>query len=134
MSFYSAKVVKSSADDKLIIIAIAVTTQEAVKAWAQLSQEGIAVRVLDIFSLKPLDAEGLKKNIEECGGNVLFVEEHYPEGGIRDAVCGVVPGSIKRIEHLCVRKVPGSATPDQQIDIHGVNQAAIYKKVKEMLA
>jgi transketolase len=70
---------------------------------------------LDIFSLKPLDEEGIRQNIEEVGGSVLFVEEHYPEGGIRDAVCGAVPGSIKRIEHLCVRQVPGSAKPEEQL-------------------
>ena len=92
------------------------------------------MRVLDVFSLKPLDVEGLRTNIEAVGGNVLFVEEHYPEGGIRDAVCGAVPGSIKRAEHLCVRQVPGSAKPDEQLEIHKVNHAAIYEKAKEMLA
>lgn len=96
--------------------------------------EGINVRILDIFSLKPLDVEGLKTNIEAVGGNVLVVEEHYPEGGVKDAVCGAVPGSIKRVEHLCVREVPGSAKPDEQIEIHKVNDAAIYAKVKEMVA
>ena len=89
--------------------------------------------MLDIFSLKPIDAEGLKTNIEAVGGNVLVVEEHYPEGGVRDAVCGAVPGSIKRVEHLCVRDVPGSATPDEQLEIHGVNSEAIVSKVKFML-
>ena len=69
-------------------------------------------------------------NIEAVGGNVLVVEEHYPEGGVKDAVCGTVPGSIKRVEHLCVREVPGSATPDEQVDIHKVNGPAIYAKVK----
>jgi transketolase len=65
--------------------------------------------------LKPLDVEGLKKNIEAVGGIVIVAEEHYPEGGVYDAVCGAVPGSIKRIEHLCVRRVPGSAKPDEQL-------------------
>jgi transketolase len=85
---------------------------------------------LDIFSLKPLDVDGLRKNIEEVGGTVIVVEEHYPEGGIYDAVCGAVPTSIKRIAHLCVRKVPGSAKPDEQLEMHGVNHTAIYNKVK----
>lgn len=71
--------------------------------------------MLDIFSLKPLDVEGLRTNIEAVGGNVVVVEEHYPEGGIYDAVCGAVPTSIKRIEHLCVRRVPGSAKPEEQL-------------------
>ena len=99
-----------------------------------ISYTGINVRILDIFSLKPLDCEGLKTNIEAVGGNVLVVEEHYPEGGVKDAVCGAVAGSIKRVEHLCVREVPGSAKPDEQMEIHKVNDAAIYEKIKEMLA
>jgi transketolase len=61
--------------------------------------------------LKPIDSEGLKKNIDEVGGKVIVVEEHYPEGGIYDAVCGTVPTSITKISHLCVRRVPGSAKP-----------------------
>ena len=73
---------------------------------------GINVRILDIFCLKPLDVEGLKKNIQAVGGKVLVVEEHYPEGGVYDAVCGTVPTSIKHIEHLCVHRVPGSAKPE----------------------
>ena len=72
-------------------------------------------------------------NIEEVGGNVLVVEDHYPEGGVKDTVCGAVPGSIKRVEHLCVRKVPGSAKPDEQVEIHGINDVAIYERVKKML-
>ena len=73
------------------------------------------MRIVDVFSLKPLDVQGFKKNIEECGGKVLFVEEHYPEGGIRDAVCGVAATSMKVVEHLCVHDVPGSAKPDEQM-------------------
>lgn len=90
--------------------------------------------MLDIFSLKPLDVEGLKKNIEEAHGLVIVVEEHYPEGGVHDAVCGAVAASIKRVEHLCVRTIPGSAKPEQQLEIHGLDHTAIYNKVKEILA
>ena len=75
---------------------------------------GINVIILDIFCLKPLDVEGLKKNIQAVGGKVLVVEEHYPEGGVYDAVCGAAPSYIKRIEHLCVQRVPGSAKPEEQ--------------------
>lgn len=70
------------------------------------------MRVLDIFSLKPLDVEGLKLNIEAVGGKVVIAEEHYPEGGIYDAVCGAVTNSIKTVAHLCVQRIPGSATPE----------------------
>ena len=89
--------------------------------------------MIDIFSLKPLDTEGLRTNIEAVEGNVIFVEEHYPEGGIRDAICGAIPSSIKKYEHLCVREIPGSAKPEEQLAIHKVDHSAIYDKVKEML-
>jgi len=68
-----SKLIKSSANDRVIVIAAAVTTHEALKAWAKLNEEGIHIRVLDIFSLKPLDVETLRKNIEEVGGNVIVV-------------------------------------------------------------
>jgi len=59
--------------------------------------------------------DGLRKNIDEVKGQVIVVEEHYPEGGVHDAVCGVVATSLRRIEHLCVREVPGSAKPEEQL-------------------
>jgi len=62
------------------------------------------------------------------------VEEHYPEGGIFDAVLSAVPTSIKRFAHLCVRKIPGSATPQEQVEIHGIDSKAIISKVKELVA
>jgi len=85
-----------------------------------------------LFSIKPIDKEGLEKNLEKCNGNVLVVEEHYPEGGAGDAVCGALAGSIKKFNHLCVRKVPGSAKPTEQLEIHGLDANAIVQKVKEI--
>ena len=89
--------------------------------------------MIDIFSLKPLDEEGLKKNIEEVGGRVIVMEEHYPEGGIRDAVCGTLYASIKQLAHLCCRQVPGSAKPVEQLEMYGVSCSTVVDKVKEML-
>lgn len=80
---------------------------------------------MDIFSLKPLDRERLIANIEECDGKVVVAEEHYPEGGLYEAVCGGALGSIKSIRHLCVHRVPGSAKPQEQLEIHGLDSNAI---------
>jgi len=68
-----SKLIKSLPNDKVIVIAAGVTTHETLKAWAKLNEEGIHIRVLDIFCLKPLDVECLRKNIEEVGGNVIVV-------------------------------------------------------------
>lgn len=76
-----------------------------------LINSGIHVRIVDIFSLKPLDVEGLIANIDDCHGNVVVAEEHYPEGGLYEAVCGAALTHIKAIKHLCVHRVPGSAKP-----------------------
>lgn len=91
------------------------------------------MRVIDLFSLKPLDTEGLRAHITNTGGKVIVAEEHYPEGGVYDAVCGAVPTCIKKIIHLCVRRVPGSAKPEEQLEMHGLDANAIYNAVKQIL-
>lgn len=77
--------------------------------------KGIHIRVVDLFSLKPIDSEGIKANIEACSGNVVVAEEHYSAGGAYEAVCGSAPGLIKKIAHICVNKIPGSAKPEEQL-------------------
>lgn len=73
-------VLRQSNTDKAVIVTGGVTLHEALKAHQQLAQQGINVRVVDIFSVKPLDVSGLKKNVTECGGNVVVVEDHYAAG------------------------------------------------------
>jgi transketolase len=124
------KVVKQSENDSICIVACGVPVHEALKAAETLSAEGVHVRVLDIFSVKPIDAEGLKANIEATNGKVIVAEEHYPEGGLYEAVCGAALGSIKSIKHLCVKKVPGSAKPQEQLEIHGLDSVSIEKAVR----
>lgn len=67
--------------------------------------------MIDIFSLKPFDTEGIRAHIEQCGGNVVVAEEHYESGGGYEAVCSAGVGAIKKIRQLCVTKIPGSAKP-----------------------
>lgn len=92
------------------------------------------MRVVDIFSLKPLDTEGLIANIDATHGKVLVAEEHYPEGGLYEAVCGAAFSHIKSIKHLCVHRVPGSAKPQEQLEIHGLDHGAIEGAVRGLLA
>jgi transketolase len=94
----------------------------------------IIVRVVDIFSLKPLDRDGLRTHIEECGGIVVVVEDHYEAGGAYEAICGAMPTSIKRIKHLCVMKVPGSAKPSEQLEIHGIDSKSIATSARQLLS
>lgn len=80
--------------------------------------------------MKPFDVEGVKKNIEECSGRVIVVEEHYDAGGAYEAVCGSAAAEIKRIGQMCVTKIPGSAKPTEQLEIQNLDAVSIVKKVK----
>ena len=73
------------------------------------------MRIVDIFSLKPFDNEGIRAHIEQCGGKVVVAEEHYEAGGAYEAVCSAGVGVIKEIRQMCVTSVPGSAKPAEQL-------------------
>merc|ERR1712156_1070110 len=85
-----AKIIRKSDSDQVLVIAAGVTLAEAVKAADMLSAKGINVRVMDPFTIKPLDEEAILKNARECGGKIVAVEDHYPEGGLCSAVADVV--------------------------------------------
>ncbi len=127
------KVPRQSESDKVVIIGCGVTVHEGLKAADILREKGVNARVLDLFSIKPIDAANLNKNISECSGQAIIVEDHYPEGGIYEAVLGVAHESIKRVKHLAVRSIPGSAKPDEQMNIHGINSAAIVREAEDLL-
>jgi len=81
-----------------------------------------------------LDVEGLIANIDATHGKVVVAEEHYPEGGLYEAVCGAALTHIKAIKHLCVHRVPGSAKPQEQLEIHGLDSHAIENAVRAVNA
>ena len=106
---------KSSESDKLLIVSAGVTLHEALTASQTLQAAGINIRVLDLFTVKPIDVDGLLKNAKEAGGLILTVEEHYKEGGIHDAVCSALGTSGLSVHGIYVTKIPGSATPEEQL-------------------
>lgn len=73
-------VIKSSGSDKVLVIGAAITLREAMTAADQLASEGINLRVMDLFTIKPIDKDGIIKNARECGGRIIVVEDHYAEG------------------------------------------------------
>ena len=75
-----AKILKKSAHDKVLVIGAGVTLHEAIAAANELSRVSVNIRVLDPFTVKPLDSEAIIANAKECGGRILTVEDHYPEG------------------------------------------------------
>ncbi|MEW2306519.1 transketolase [Streptomyces sp. NPDC006655] len=121
-----SKVLRSSDEDRLTVVAAGVTLHEALKAADALAEDGIQVRVVDLYSVKPVDRETLHRAAEETGC-LLTVEDHHEEGGLGDAVAEAFTDGrpVPRLVRLAVRTMPGSAAPDQQLHAAGIDAEAI---------
>jgi transketolase len=121
-----SKVLRSSDRDRLTLVAAGVTVPEALAAAEALEGEGIAVRVIDLYSVKPVDRETLRTAAEETGC-LMTVEDHHPEGGLGDAVAeAFADGSpVPRLVRLAVRDMPGSASPEEQLHAAGIDAESI---------
>ncbi|XP_040827350.1 transketolase-like protein 2 [Ochotona curzoniae] len=129
-----AKVLCHSVEDKATVIGAGVTLHEALAAAGGLSQEGISIRVIDLFTVKPLDAATIISNARATGGRLLTVEDHYPEGGIGEAVCAAVAQEPDiRVRQLAVSHVPRSGKPSELLDMFGISARHIAEAVKCML-
>jgi transketolase len=122
-----SKVVKRSFRDKIVIITAGVTVHEAVKASDILRKEKKFVRVIDAYSIKPLDAKGILSASK--GRKVVVVEDHYAEGGLGEAVASLgIP-----ITHLCIKDVPRSGKPETLMHVFGIDAEAIIKAVRKII-
>ncbi|MGW2640489.1 transketolase [Streptomyces sp. NPDC001348] len=121
-----SKVLRSSDEDRLTLVAAGVTVHEALAAADALEGEGIRVRVVDLYSVKPVDRDTLRQAAEETGC-LLTVEDHHEEGGLGDAVLDAFTDGrpVPRLVRLAVRNMPGSAAPDEQLHAAGIDAAAI---------
>ncbi|MEU2423612.1 transketolase [Streptomyces sp. NPDC007851] len=121
-----SKVLRSSDEDRLTVVAAGVTLHEALKAADALAEEGIPIRVVDLYSVKPVDRPTLHRAAEETGC-LLTVEDHREEGGLGDAVAEAFGDGrpVPRLVRLAVRTMPGSAAPDQQLHAAGIDAEAI---------
>jgi transketolase len=130
-----AKIVKSSASDKVFIIGAGVTLHEALEAANELqSKYNVNARVMDPFTIKPLDEQAVIKHAEECGGKIVTVEDHYAEGGLGEAVMSAVaevPNVVVR--KLAVRDIPRSGPPNVLLDMFGISAKCIVKNVVNMM-
>nr|XP_001494432.1 transketolase-like protein 1 [Equus caballus] len=129
-----AKVVRHSVNDKVTVIGAGVTLHEALAAADDLSKQDISVRVIDLFTIKPLDAATIISNAKATGGRIITVEDHYPEGGIGEAVCAAVSMEPDILVHqLAAPGVPQSGKPSELLDMFGVSARHIIVAVKCML-
>jgi transketolase len=127
-----SKVLKKSDQDAATVIGAGVTVHEALKAYENLKKDGVAIRVIDLYSLKPVDVATLKLAASETG-RLVTVEDHFAEGGIAGAVREALSTTAVPIFALAVRKKPKSGKPDELLDFEEIDQAAIVKKVKEIV-
>jgi transketolase len=125
-----SKVLKRSDADRITIVAAGITLHEALAAHEELAKEGIPVRVIDLYSIKPIDETTLK-NAAGATKALITVEDHSPEGGLGEAVRSVLIGIP--VYSLAVGKIPKSGKPEELLEFEGISKAAIIKKVKELL-
>ena len=127
------KVLRQSASDRLTIVAAGVTLFEALKAYDQLKTAGIAVRVIDLYSIVPIDRAGLIEHARMTQGRLLTVEDHYAHGGLGDAVLGAVAEEGFRVHKIAMREIAHSGKPDELIDRYGLSARAIVETVKRIV-
>ncbi len=127
------KVIHSTGADQLLIVAAGITLHEALKARAQLLQEGITVAVIDLYSIKPLDAATLERVARTSGLKIMTVEDHYLQGGLGQAVAAALVNKGFQIHCLAVTQLPLSGSPDQLLAWAGIDAQAIGKKARQLL-
>jgi transketolase len=136
-----SRVVRQSDADKVTVVGAGITLHEALKAYDQLKGDGIAIRVIDAYSVKPIDAKTLRAAAQATGGRIVTVEDHWMEGGLGDAVLEAFSGTEGsapanqplRIVKLAVHEMPGSGKPDELIEAAGISAAHIVSAVKSLL-
>jgi transketolase len=127
-----AKVLRQAGGDKVTVVAAGVTLYEALKAADALKAEGIGITVVDAYSIKPLGKDVIKAAAQKTGNTVITVEDHYPEGGLGDAVAGELSVDGIKVHKLAVTELPRSGKPEELLAKYGIDSAAIVKKVKSL--
>jgi transketolase len=126
-------VLRSSDEDQVTLIGAGVTLHEALKAADELSAQGIAARVIDLYSVKPIDEETVRQAAADTGA-IITVEDHWPEGGIGEAVLSAL-AEVEgvRVHKLAVTGMPGSGTPAQLLHEFGIDSDAIVAAAQDLV-
>jgi len=127
-----SKVLRSSPEDVATVVGAGITVHEALQAHSTLRDQGVAIRVIDAYSVKPLDEATLRRAAEETGA-VIVAEDHRPEGGLGEAVAGALAGTEMTFISLAVREKPRSGKPEELLAFEKIDQHAIVAAVRELL-
>jgi transketolase len=130
-----SRVVVGSPNDQVAIIGAGITLHEALKAADLLAGDGIGARVIDLYSIKPIDVETLLEAARVSDGRLVTVEDHWAEGGLGDAVLDVFADRDQRprVVKLAVRKMPGSATPSEQLAAAGIDAQHVADAARRLV-
>ena len=123
------KILRQSAADVATVIGAGVTVFEALKAYDELQKHGTSIRIVDLYSLQPIDAAALLRCAEETRGRLITVEDHYAGGGIGDAVAAAVAPRGFTVRRLAVPEIPRSGMPDELLDHYGISARHIVNAV-----
>jgi len=126
------KVLRHSQQDRATVVSAGITLFEALAAYEALQKMGIAIRVIDLYSLKPIAAATLMDAAQRTGA-VITVEDHYPEGGLGEAVLSALAQAPVPVHSLAVTKKPKSGSPEELLNYEDISRGAIVKKVREVL-
>jgi transketolase len=131
-----SRVLRTAPGDQVTLVAAGVTVHEALAAADLLADDGISARVIDAYSVKPVDAATLRAAARQTG-RIVTVEDHWPEGGLGDAVLSALASGgrpLPVVRKLAVRSMPGSATPDEQLQLMRIDLATIATAAAELVA
>lgn len=127
-----SKILKQNKQDIATVIGAGITLYQALAAYEELKKQGIFIRIIDLYSIKPIDKETLKKAAQETKF-ILTVEDHFAEGGIGEAVKDVLADEPFIVYSLAVKKMPKSGQLEELLNLEEISQAAIIKKIKELI-
>jgi transketolase len=130
-----AKVVRSSDDDEITLVGAGITLHEALKAADSLASEGVSARVIDLYSVKPVNAETLRAAADATGGRFVVAEDHWPEGGLGEAVLSAFADVDEgpTVAHLAVREMPGSGKPAELLAAAGIDAEHIATAARKLV-
>src|SRR5919202_2376678 len=132
-----SKVVRSSEDDQVTVVAAGITVHNAIEACDGLQQQGTNVRVIDAYSIKPIDADTLREAVQATGGRLVVVEDHWPEGGLGEAtLSALAEGGTEglKFEHLAVGGMPTSGSSEELMEAAGISAEHIAGAVRKLVS
>ena len=131
-----SRVLRSSDNDEVTLVGAGITVHEALRAADALAEDGVAARVIDLYSIKPIDEETLRAAAEATGGRLVTIEDHWAEGGLGDAVLSALADTEEppRVVKLAVREMPKSGKPEELLARAGIDAEHIAAAARRLVA